>query len=95
MDSGINVVLSCDGMRNQEIHDFTGREASVSHSSKDFSNRISGLRDSSQLCRHGYVGTASEELNTRPTDAIGNTDGAGKLDAKRYSGYKSLKRSRQ
>lgn len=94
------MVLSGDGVRSQKINDLVGRKPSITHTSEDLVSAVEGLWDGQVGGWAGDVGAAGLELEARPTDAVGDTNGAGKLDAiietkfeRRCNEYKSLRTS--
>ena len=83
------MVLSGYTVRREQIHDLRGAESSVRHACKNLVHRV--LRKRYQTVRRNLrvVGTSSEELETRATAAIADSDRTGELDAR--NAYNSVK----
>ena len=83
------MVLSSHTVRREKIHDLRGAESSVRHAGKNLVHRA--LRKRYQTVRRNLrvVGTSSEELETRATTAVADSDRTGELDA--INAYNSVR----
>ena len=68
-------------MRGQKGDNLVGGETSVGHASEDLVGRVERLRDGAIRSEARVVGATGEELEAGATTAVGDTDGAGELDA--------------
>ena len=78
---GVNSVLSSNGVRSQEIHNFVGGKARVVETVDDHVDGVLGFGDKARGRGLSGVGTTGHELQTGTTHAVANTDGTGELDA--------------
>ena len=66
-NGGVNMVLSSDSVRGEQVNDLSGTEASVAHTSQNLVDRVLRLGDESIGCRNSRVGATRKEVEARCT----------------------------
>jgi hypothetical protein len=80
VDGGVDVVLSSDGVRSEQVNDFSRAKASVAHTSQDLVDRVGGLGNREIRGWLRDVGATGHELQARSTNTIGDTDSTSELN---------------
>ena len=80
-NSRVHVVLSGRAVRSEERDDLVGKEAGIEHAQEYLVDGVERLGDGQVGCRLGDVRATCEELETRTTAAVRDTNSAGELDA--------------
>ena len=80
-DGRVDVVLSGDGVRDEEVDNLSGGEAGIAHASEDDVVRVRRLGDEQVGRGQREVRAASKELQARATGAVRDADSASELDA--------------
>lgn len=85
-NSGVDVILSSDGVRDEQINYFVRGEAGIAHAGQDGVNRVARFWDEEVWRGQRDVETSGVERNASTTSAVANTDGTSELDevTKRY-----------
>ena len=69
-------------MRGEQGDDFNRRETGISHAGEDLASRVGRLGNGQIGGGAREIRTARQELQTRSTTAVRDTDSTGELDAK-------------
>ena len=80
-DSRVDMILSSDRVRNQEVDDFVWTKTSISHASKNLVIGIGWLWYGEVRCGASDIGPSCEELEAGASSTVGNSNCTCKLNA--------------